>query len=172
MKIKRGTHTKQTPSAERLRTLLHYCEETGQFTWRVNRGGKAIAGTIAGTPDKHGYICINVDCRLYKAHRLAWLYVHGEWPEREIDHIDGHPANNSISNLRVADRHDQNRNRRINKTNRLGVKGVRQFGLRFEARIKVNYQNIVIGRYDTAQEAHAAYVREATRRFGEFARAG
>lgn len=167
----RGVHTKQRPSQDRLRELLSFDPEAGVFTWRVNRGGKARAGSVAGTPDKHGYICIHIDCGLYKAHRLAWLYVNGEWPVGEIDHADGNPSNNAIANLRAADRTKQNRNRKINKTNRLGLKGVRKFGARFEARIKVNYRKIVIGVYDTPEEAHSAYVREANRLFGEFARA-
>lgn len=172
MKIERGTHTKQRPTAERLRTLLDYCQETGRFTWRFNRGGRAVAGSVAGATDKRGYICINVDCHLYKAHRLAWLYVYGEWPDGEIDHIDGQPANNAIANLRVADRTAQNRNRKINKTNTFGLKGVGRHGKRFKASIKIDYKSILIGVYDTPEEAHSAYVAEASRRFGQFARAG
>lgn len=59
---------------ERLCELLHYCPETGIFTWKVTRKGLAKAGTVAGSTNGRGYRQISVDGKLYLAHRLAWFY--------------------------------------------------------------------------------------------------
>lgn len=94
----------QTPlTPERLRCLLSYDQGTGLFTWLIDRGNGACAGQRAGTVDRNsGYVLVQIDGRQYRAHRLAWLYVHGRWPRPLIDHIDRNRANNRISNLREA----------------------------------------------------------------------
>jgi hypothetical protein len=105
-------------TAERLRELLGYDTLTETFRWkpRQARNGdwhhkifnKRYAGKRAGCSDIHGYIQIRVDRRDYKAHRLAWLWVHGTLPaDRGIDHRDRNPANNAIRNLRLATRQQQ-----------------------------------------------------------------
>lgn len=82
-----------TVSADRLRSLLHYDPETGLFTRNVSRQG-FHADTEAGTFHKQsGYILVGVDRKHYRAHRLAWLYMMGEWPS-EVDHINGDRADN------------------------------------------------------------------------------
>lgn len=161
-----------TVTAERLRELLFYDPDAGTFTWRVARGGRATVGSLAGAISKRGYKSIFIDYKQFRSHRLAWLYVYGKWPDGEIDHINGNPSDNRIRNLRVSDRTNQCRNAKTKSTNLIGLKGVTAAGDRFRARIRVNYRLINIGRFNTAEEAHAAYVREAKRLFGEFARAG
>lgn len=79
-------------TAGRLRELLHYNPETGTFTWiaRSAHGSHIRIGAIAGSsPNSNGYLQIRADGRTYKAHRLAWLYVNGEWPRADIDHKNG-----------------------------------------------------------------------------------
>ena len=98
-------------SAERLRQLLDYAPETGRFYWRKQRGS-AAAGSEAGTWHSHGYRVINIDGVAYYAHRLAWLYVHGEHPAGEIDHINAIPADDRIANLRQCSRSENARNTR------------------------------------------------------------
>lgn len=78
----------------RLRELLDYNAETGVFTWRVSRQGHCKAGSAAGARRHDGYIRICVDQRRVWGHRLAWFYVHGEWPSQQIDHINGNPSDN------------------------------------------------------------------------------
>ena len=113
----------------RLTELLNYDPETGVFTWKVNRG-KAVAGSAAGSVRQHKLcehyktIDIGVDGKLYRAHRLAWLYVHGTLPADEIDHRDGDGTNNSIGNLRLATHKQNGENTKRRKDNMSGRRGV------------------------------------------------
>ncbi len=148
-------------SAKRLHELLNYSPDTGVFTRRVRTSQGNRAGDVAGGPHNAGYWNISVDGRRYLAHRLAWLYVHGEWPPSEIDHIDGNRNNNQIANLRIASRSLNQQNRtRPTKHNQLGVLGVyysKRRG-RFVASLRNEGRNVHVGEFATAAEAHDAYV--------------
>lgn len=87
-------------SAESLREVLDYCPDSGEFTWKVYRGRCAKVGSKAGTLKPTGYVAIILFGKWYGAHRLAWLHVHGAWPNGDIDHINGCPSDNRIANLR------------------------------------------------------------------------
>jgi hypothetical protein len=95
-------------TAERLRELVHYCQDTGVFTPRVNRGS---AGGKAGNVAPSGYRRLHVDGRLHLEHRLAWLYMTGQWPARHIDHINRCRSDNRFANLRDVTQAENNRNR-------------------------------------------------------------
>ena len=90
-------------SLQALRSFLRYDPETGYFT-RLIAAPKAPEGSIAGTVLPTGYRLVRVDYARFLAHRLAWFYVYGEWPE-EIDHINRRKDDNRLVNLRCADRH-------------------------------------------------------------------
>lgn len=113
----------------RLTDLLTYEPGTGSFTWKVSVGN-GIAGCVAGSVRQHSAcshyktIDIGIDGKLYRAHRLAWLYVHGRLPDVEIDHIDGDGTNNRISNLRLATHKQNGENVKLRKDNRSGRRGV------------------------------------------------
>ena len=83
-------------TAERLREVLDYDPDTGVFTRKVRTASSVKVGDVAGSLNGKGYIRIRVDGRLYFAHRLAWLYVHGEWPVDQVDHINGIKNDNRI----------------------------------------------------------------------------
>ena len=83
-----------------LRSILTYDPETGIFTNRVQRGLRGDIGKPTGSYDKDGYVILQINGKKYKAHRVAWLWMTGEWPEHEIDHKDGQPWNNVWLNLR------------------------------------------------------------------------
>ena len=87
----------------RLKELLRYDPETGVFTWRATGKGRRL-NRQAGTVQATGYLTITIDWRIHLAHRLAFLYVVGDWPPNEIDHIDGDQSNNRWCNLRPATR--------------------------------------------------------------------
>jgi hypothetical protein len=160
-------------SRERLQEILAYDQETGVFRWRVDLTPKTKAGSVAGSLSKsRGYIGICVNRRTYFAHRLAWLYVYGEWPAQFIDRIDGDRSNNRLSNLREASRAENQQNRRINSNNSSGLKGIYFDGCtgKWRAQIKVNGKIKRLGRFSDPSEAHAAYVAAADKFFGDFAR--
>lgn len=159
-------------SAPRLREVLTYDPETGVFRWRVFMGSRAPAGAATGYADNLGYVQIRVDRRLYKAHRLAWLYVYGEWPDGEVDHINGVTGDNRISNLRVATRSQNIANTKVWCTSKSGVKGVYWCTQqqKWRARLTVNRQRIHIGFFENIADAKAAYETAAQRAFGDFAR--
>jgi hypothetical protein len=150
-------------TAEYVRDLLRYDPETGLFTWNKDRVTRK-PGDSAGSVTKLGYLDIIVCRRLYKAHRLAWLHVYGEWPKQEIDHINGDKLDNRIANLRDVSRSMNVQNlqkaRRDNKSS--GLLGVSSSYGRWVARIWNDGRLRHIGYYDTPELAHAAYV--ATKR--------
>jgi hypothetical protein len=86
---------------KRVHELLSYEPRFGYFFWKINRGSSK-AGDVAGSVCPDGYRLIKVDGKSYKAHRLAWLMTHGEWPAEQIDHINGVRTDNRIVNLREA----------------------------------------------------------------------
>ena len=156
-------------TAERLRELLNYDPETGLFTWRVDRGGTARVGAIAGLRDAaDGYIRIKVDGRRYKAHHLVRLYVRGKWPEAGYmtDHVNGNRADNRLANLRHATFSQNAANRKAPTTNTSCFKGVC-----FHQRIGKWQKRHHLGYFDTAEAAHAAYCAAAQKYHGRFARA-
>lgn len=164
MKRNRGAFT-----AEDLRALLDYDALTGQFTWRAGRAGTAWAGSWAGSVDSRGYVRIGIFGGIYKAHRLAWLHVHGHWPKHEIDHINGIKDDNRLENLRDV-------NGVVNKQNTREARGGRVAGLlgatyheatgKWRARVWIGGRNKSLGLFDTAEEAHAVYI-EAKREVHE-----
>ncbi len=154
-----------------LSSILEYVPDTGEFKWKVERKRGIKPGDIAGSLMKAGYRTIRIDGVEFYAHRLAWLFVFAEWPEFRLDHKNGHGDDNAIKNLRRATQSQNSANRRRASNNSTGFKGVGKRKGRFEARIGFEGKLRVIGRYETAEQAHSAYCTEAERLFGEFARA-
>jgi hypothetical protein len=136
--------------------LLTYDPETGDFWWRMKPyKGRVKVGDLAGTSFTGGYWGVRINQVRYPAHRLAWFYMHGEWPNGDIDHINGDRLDNRIANLRDVSRSVNLQNqKRAKGHNRLGVLGVRKRGNRFAARINDTH----LGYFDSADQAHAAYL--------------
>jgi hypothetical protein len=153
-------------TAEYLRDLLAYDPDTGIFTRRrdsFNNGAvRWKAGSIVGGVSKHfGYVIIGIQDFHYRAHRLAWLYVHGEWPKGLIDHINEVRHDNRLSNLRVADQSGNMHNiRAAQKNSSTGLRGVSWFSRdrRWVAQLAVNGKRLRLGYFLTADAARAAYV--------------
>ena len=142
---------------ERLKELLHYNPETGVFTWLVARGfHRNLAGKVAGSLHKKGYIHISVDWKDYKAHRLAWLYMEGYWPEHVVEHRDRVKTNNKWSNLRHVTQACNVLNTGKRKDNKSGVIGVDQIKGKWRAQIQYRKQKINIGTFSTKLEAAKA----------------
>lgn len=108
---------------EELKELLQYDEETGRFTYLVSTSARAQQGKEAGS-DNHGYIMITIRGKRYMAHRLAWLYVNGDMPNGEIDHINGIRGDNRICNLRVVSKIENQRNMKLREGSKTDISGV------------------------------------------------
>ena len=145
-------------TAEKLRELLHYEPETGIFTRKVRTSNRAKAGAVAGCPDGLGYLRIMVQSRLYQAHRLAWLYVYGEWPKLNIDHINRNPSDNRLVNLRDVTQKQNMQNASKYSHNTSGHPGVAWHKRisKWRAHIMHNQKDIHLGYFSILEEAIAA----------------
>jgi hypothetical protein len=147
-------------TAQRLRELLHYDPETGLFTRLVVTCNKVKIGDVAGSLHYSGCLNIRVEGKIYQAHRLAWLYMTGAWPTSDIDHMNGRRADNRFCNLRDVERVVNNENQRSAKrSNKTGLLGANPWQGRFMSQIQVRGKKIYLGMFDTAEEAHAAYLK-------------
>ena len=156
----------------RVQELLTHDSSTGVFRWRTTRGGKAKAGSPAGTKDSHGHIQIKIDRKLYLAHRLTFLYETGRWPENEVDHINGVRDDNRRSNLREATKAQNMRNRVTganNTSGHTGVSYVRHLEKWF-AYISVDRKRVPLGYFHGLADAVLARKEAERAYFGEFAR--
>ncbi len=141
-------------SQSRLKEVLEYDPLTGAFTWRKTRG-RAAAGSVAGCVNHSGYCMIRVDGYAYYAHRLAWLYTYGEFPDGLIDHINRDKTDNRLSNLRVCSNMENGQNAKISSANKSGTTGVffnasRQ---KWMAQIMVARKNVHLGFYESIEDA-------------------
>lgn len=161
---------RKLPSVGRLKQMLEYDPETGHFTRKTSYPGAFQAGDRAGTNSPQRYRSIMIDRVIYLEHKLAWLYVHGVWPEM-VDHKSGDGKDNRLENLRLATRLENCQNRKRNDNNKSGFKGVYKAKGRWRAAIKVDRARIDLGYFRTPEQAHAAYVAAAQKYHGEFARA-
>ena len=147
-------------TAQRLRELLHYCPDSGLFSWAVTTPWKQ-QGQAAGCVNTLGYHVIRLDRVLYTAHRLAWLYVHGEWPKQSIDHIDGNRQNNRMRNLRdVSAKANAHNHWRARSNSKSGVQGVSWSKVmkRWHATITLDGRRINLGYFQDIHSAERAYL--------------
>lgn len=161
--------TRKTPNQKELMDRLSYDPDTGMFTHLTNIGGGEI-GRIAGGTARGGYWEIRIFNRLFGAHRLAWLYMTGELPSgrMSIDHVNGKRDDNRWANLRLATYEQQSWNSAVKSCCKSGLKGAwpcKSTG-RWQSVIQTNGKRVFLGRFDTAQEAHEAWVLAATKARG------
>lgn len=156
-------------TAGRLRELLDYNPETGELVWRVNPPRKKdFVGRRAGRCLVSGYMGLCIAQQHLLAHRAVWLYVHGEWPAGQIDHINGNRSDNRIENLRDVSQKMNLQNRREARaskktSNFLGVFPVESKKNPWGCAIRVDRKKIHIGVFPTEEAAHIAYVEEKRR---------
>lgn len=162
------THKERLISLERLKEVLLYDPDTGVFTWKVSTALRVKAGDTAGCMKSGGYVQFNVDRRQYRAHRLAWFYMTGEWPQQDMDHINGIRHDNRFANLRPSTRSQNQHNQRAPRSNnKSGFLGVYRSNNRFRALINVEGKKIHLGYFDDPESAHDAYL-EAKRKHHAF----
>ena len=148
-------------TAARLREVLSYDSEAGEFRWIRGRRGVGI-GSLAGCVSGAGYVYVSVDGKKYLAHRLAWLYVHGAWPLNDIDHINCIRTDNRLANLRDVERHVNNQNRSgvrsDNKASRATGVSWHIHSRKWRSRIWLQGKEYRLGLFDTIDEAKACYL--------------
>lgn len=150
-------------TAERLRQLFNYEELTGDFIRLVTMANEKC-GKKAGSVAANGYLRIRIDNKYHYCHRLAWLYVTGNWPTGHIDHINGVRSDNSFLNLREANPSQNAENRSSSTKNLSGFKGVywHPKTRKWQAKIMKNGKSKSLGYFDDPVSAHGAYLNGRT----------
>lgn len=166
--------TKSKATRQRVQDCLDYDPNTGRLTWKITTSSRAARGSAAGSVFD-GYLRVGLNGKLYQATHLIWMLVYGVWPPHMVDHKDRNTLNNQLNNLRLAT-NTQNQWNKVPKCNTFsGLKGVtvmrRRGRITFRAVISEQGRQTVLGEFNTPEKAHAAYVRAARERHGEFARA-
>lgn len=139
---------------ERLKELFDYDPETGLFT-RLVDVGKTKRGDVAGWYNTDGYLLITISGGRYLSHRLAFVYMEGDFPPDGVDHINQVRDDNRWSNLRPATQSVNMQNARMRKDNRSGFMGVNWDRSRdmWLARISINGRPTNIGRFEHYEDA-------------------
>ncbi len=137
-----------------LKEVLDYNPKTGIFKWKISPANQIEIGSIAGTKNKKGYIAIQIKGKIYGAHQLAYLFVYGYIP-KEIDHKDRIRHHNWIKNLRKAFGSKNQRNKKISKNNKTGIKGVYYVEKRnkWQVTICIKYEHIFLGIFKNFNDA-------------------
>lgn len=170
----RAWKNKQPLTQDSLKSLLEYNPNTGIFTWIASYNNKVSIGDVAESKRK-GYIRISINNRLYSAHHLAWLYIYGRFPNKQLDHINNIRDDNRIKNLREVT-NQQNCFNAKSRSNSHGYKGVYKRNNcpknPYAATITINGKSKYLGCFKTPQEAHNAYIKAAKKIFGKFSNPG
>jgi hypothetical protein len=154
---------------DRLKNLVSYNPETGEFTSLVNRR-MIKAGQRLGYINRAGYYVMRIDGRTYYSHVIAWIYMNGSRPEKEVDHIDLNKLNNKWDNLRAATGQQNSANKTKRSDSKQPYKGIQPKGRKWFYYITVAGKRFRSGVFETPELAHAAYAKKAKEFFGEFAR--
>ena len=143
---------------DQLKELLRYCPASGVFVWKLTRGPRAVKGSIAGRINNTGYAQIGIYGKRHSSHRLAYLYMTGEFPPNDIDHINGVKDDNRWCNIRAVTRTENLQNRRLPRSNTSGTIGVtwHKGNKMWRALITINRKQILIGYFHIKEDAVSA----------------
>jgi len=155
-----GIYEGVVPTQAMVRKYFVYNPYTGKLYWKLRANKASIignpAGTVTGMLPNAGYVTVGFFGKQYLVHRLIWLYIHGKWPEKQIDHINHDRTDNRIHNLRTVSHYTNMKNKSLYSTNRSGYSGVEPHGENWKARIGVKGTKVLLGVFSTYKEAVAA----------------
>ena len=157
-------------SHNELLSVLKYNPRSGHFRWKSCAALWVRTGTIAGKTNKNGYRAIKIAQVWYYEHRLAWFYMTGRWPRKQVDHVNRRKADNRWMNLRQADAVQNAQNSTKRSNNKTGYKWVVRRRNRYFSQVKLGSKYRFLGPFDTAKEAHVAAANLAKLKHGKFFR--
>jgi hypothetical protein len=152
---------------DNVKEIFNYDKDTGLLTWRISLNRRIRPGQEAGTVNGSGYRHVKLQGKMYKAHRIAFLYMLGEIPTI-VDHKDRNKLNNAWANLRAATRSQNGYNQGVSKSSSTGLKGVYKDRGRYSASLRHEGTRIYLGCFSAAEEASAAYEQRAKELHHEF----
>lgn len=157
-------------TVEFIRDRLDYNPNNGEFKIRKKSGKKGVVGNKTGSKGKNGYVYLYLNNNVALAHRVAWVYVYGEWPNEQVDHINRDRSDNRISNLRLASQSQNSCNGSLRSTNKSGYRGVSwsKEKKKWVSRIVKDRKQYVLGYFDDKEKAYMAYLEAANRLHGGF----
>lgn len=142
-----------------VRELFTYDPHTGVMTRKKQTSSKTKIGDVVGSVNGNGYISTRIYGRHWKIHRLAWVHFYGEFPDGQIDHINGCKSDNRISNLRCGTRAENQQNQKLHSDNTSGYTGVswRKDSNKWKAQIQVDGKKIHLGSFARLEDAISAH---------------
>lgn len=164
--------TKKTISQKYLKSILKYDPITGIFIWVSKIAKNILIGDRAGSYQSDGYIQIKIKRKRYLAHRLAFLYMTGDWPAKLTDHRNRIKDDNRWLNLRQSTRSQNcinSKKRKNSKTSKFKGVSISQDSNKWRACIKKDHKNYHLGYFTIELNAARAYNEKAIELFGEFA---
>lgn len=167
------TKAKELPSQEELRSIFDYNPSTGALIWkrrkdRDSQWNGRMAGKVAGSRHRNGYLRVSIDDKQYSAHRVIYKLAYGSIPnDMQVDHIDGNGVNNRLENLRLVNNAQNQANRKADKGREF--KGVYKHRDKYKAEITHMGTRIYLGVFNTARVAAFAYDEAAREYHGEHA---
>jgi hypothetical protein len=146
-------------TAEIARERWDYDPKTGVLRWKIKLSNVKV-GDVTGYESNGGYLQVGWDGKIYLAHRIIWLIVHGEWPPEQLDHINGDRTDNRLVNLRcVSNRQNSLNKERHRKGNLQGAYRLnRNLKSPWKAIIQIDGERKHLGYFPTEQQAHEAYL--------------
>ena len=166
-----ATVQEQKVTGTTIAIFLDYDPQTGKFSRKLKTGPHSYPGEEITHLNDEGYVVVTMMGARLRAHRIAWAWMTGKWPENDIDHINGDRTDNRFSNLRQATRSQNLQNSGLRPTNKTGQTGVHFCHQRkkYVAQIRVNKATFPLGRFQTLEAAIAARKLAEKKFYGEFA---
>ena len=161
------------PKKDDIAKYVSYDQKTGYIVWTAKTGRKTVVGKHVGSEHSGGYLEMSINGFRLFAHQVAWLLMTGEWPEWQIDHINGDRKDNRWENLRRAEQRLNSANMKRRPNNKSGRKGVVQTKSgNWQAFIHIDGKTKSLGTYTCREVAHRACVMAARFAWADYARSG